>query len=1360
MSIVRCSLMSFVTLLGLTVSISMLRGADPLPAAESSAPHFLAYLSTDKQIYRQGEKVYFRSVILNAVDHRPMADNQAVFATLQVKGPKGEVLFNTAAQSELSVAGLAWAVPAGTAGGQYKAIISFPASGFPPAERKFEIRAYRAPRLKGEIVFLRDGYGRGETVKASLHVERAEGGLPAGAAVTTTALVDGAVAYDGKTRIDAAGNCAVEFALPPQIQKGDGTLSLAITDGGVVEPIVKTIPILIHSVDVQFYPEGGDLIAGLVNRVYLEARLPSQKPADLTGQIVDSHGKVVADVKTEHEGRGRVTFIPTANEAYSLKLSQPLGIDRLFQLPPVKPAGVTIASNQDVYPSGKAIKLMVASTTAGEFKISLSKHQAEVASVAVTLAADQPQEISLTPPGQSDGVLIATVTDKIKNSPVAERLVFRQSESSIHVSIKADRPSYCPADVATLTVTTTDDQGKPISAVVGITVSDESILQMIEKRERAPRLTSMVMLETDVRELGDADLYLDPADPRAPLATDLLLGTQGWRRFATMDAAKFMLAQGDAARRVIADLRPAPPEPETFAAGAANRPHRMVAFAPASAPPGVKNGNQPIDDLDEAVRDKEPQALKALKRDDFDLDDRAPKDELAQDVAKHPQGGRKRDLQRQFRSMPAPIAVRIYAHDLTVSHRPQERSDFTETLFWSAGIRTDASGTATAKFTLNDSVTSFAATADAFTSDGTLGQAEATIVSIQPFYVEPKLPLEVSSGDIIHLPISFVNGTTTDMPVVNIITESAAGIEVAKTSDFSLAAGARQRQVVDVTIGPMPQSKDLVIHAQAGSYHDDITRHLVALPTGFPIEFSKGGLLAANGTFSRDLEIPKTLVPGSIVTTAALYPTPMGNLTEALKRLMQEPNGCFEQTTSTNYPLVMADQYLVSHTGVDPAIISQTAALLDKGYERLVGFECKGKGFEWFGEDPGHECLSAYGLLEFTDMGKVRSVDAAMLKNTRDWLLSRRDGKGGYSHERRSLHTWVTDPNCANSYCTWALFECGEKNLDKEVAWVKEHAATDPNTYVTALAANVMFLAGDKEAAKGFMDKLVKQQSKDGHILGAVTTVVGSEGDSLQVETTSLATLAWLRDDSYTANVESAIHFLADSCKGGRYGSTQSTVLALRAIVAYDKARAHPTAPGKVLLIVDDEPVGTAIDFDEHSQGAIKLPDFSGRLIPGKHTIAVKMIDGSALPFALAVNYNSIVPASSDACKLHMTTKLRDARTTEGAITQADVTVTNTTDQTVPTPIAIVGLPGGLEVRYDQLKELVKADRIAAYEVRGREVVLYWRDMQPRESVQIPLSVIAAIPGIYTGPASRAYLYYADENKQWSDGMKISIDAK
>ena len=92
--------------------------------------------------------------------------------------------------------------------------------------------------------------------------------------------------------------------------------------------------------------------------------------------------------------------------------------------------------------------------------------------------------------------------------------------------------------------------------------------------------------------------------------------------------------------------------------------------------------------------------------------------------------------------------------------------------------------------------------------------------------------------------------------------------------------------------------------------------------------------------------------------------------------------------------------------------------------------------------------------------------------------------------------------------------------------------------------------------------------------------------------------------------------------------------------------------------------------------------------------------------------------------------------------------------------MAVIGIPGGLEVRHDQLKELVDEGRIAAYEVRGREVVLYWRSLKKEQRVELPLSVVAAVPGTYTGPASRAYLYYTDELKHWNTGLQVEISPK
>ena len=114
----------------------------------------------------------------------------------------------------------------------------------------------------------------------------------------------------------------------------------------------------------------------------------------------------------------------------------------------------------------------------------------------------------------------------------------------------------------------------------------------------------------------------------------------------------------------------------------------------------------------------------------------------------------------------------------------------------------------------------------------------------------------------------------------------------------------------------------------------------------------------------------------------------------------------------------------------------------------------------------------------------------------------------------------------------------------------------------------------------------------------------------------------------------------------------------------------------------------------------------------------------------------------------------------EGEVTEAMVSIANKRDHAIPTPVAIVGIPGGLEVRHDQLKEMVKSGSIDAYEVIGREVILYWRYFPADDQRDLSLSLVAAVPGSYTGPASRAYLYYTDEYKNWAPGLKVNITSR
>ena len=67
---------------------------------------------------------------------------------------------------------------------------------------------------------------------------------------------------------------------------------------------------------------------------------------------------------------------------------------------------------------------------------------------------------------------------------------------------------------------------------------------------------------------------------------------------------------------------------------------------------------------------------------------------------------------------------------------------------------------------------------------------------------------------------------------------------------------------------------------------------------------------------------------------------------------------------------------------------------------------------------------------------------------------------------------------------------------------------------------------------------------------------------------------------------------------------------------------------------------------------------------------------------------------------------------------------------------------------------------IGAFEVRGRELVLYWRDLAPDAKIDVALDLQGDVPGEYRGPASRAYLYYNADVKYWTPPLTAMIKVK
>jgi len=89
--------------------------------------------------------------------------------------------------------------------------------------------------------------------------------------------------------------------------------------------------------------------------------------------------------------------------------------------------------------------------------------------------------------------------------------------------------------------------------------------------------------------------------------------------------------------------------------------------------------------------------------------------------------------------------------------------------------------------------------------------------------------------------------------------------------------------------------------------------------------------------------------------------------------------------------------------------------------------------------------------------------------------------------------------------------------------------------------------------------------------------------------------------------------------------------------------------------------------------------------------------------------------------------------------------------------IAVIGIPAGLSLQLWQLKEIQEKQLFDYYEIIDHNLVIYYRELGPKEVKYINLDLKADIPGKYTSAAFSAYLHYSDEYKCWIKGCEVEI---
>ncbi len=371
-----------------------------------TTPAYVTHLATDKPMYQPGEKVWFRSLTLERSSHRPAQEElQFQYTVVTPTGARqlieqagnhlrlkeawnGPLVQGPDGKPIRGIGSGEFHLPEDAPGGEYVLEVREVGNRFPVQQRKFVVNRYQKPRLNKELDFNRKTFGPGDEVQALCKANRADGGPVKDRPVEVTVQIDGQT-YNARGeaseqpirfQTDSDGKVTVRFKLPAKIEKGQASLGVKFDDGGNTETLLRPLPIVVKAMQLEFFPEGGELVAGLSNRVYFQARTPLGKPADIKGELLEDGKPLGVTVQTLsddkepgiNQGMGRFEFTPTAGKAYQVRIDSPKGIEKPITLPVPLEEGVVLQVDEGQITARQALKVRVQTAKPSELVIGVT----------------------------------------------------------------------------------------------------------------------------------------------------------------------------------------------------------------------------------------------------------------------------------------------------------------------------------------------------------------------------------------------------------------------------------------------------------------------------------------------------------------------------------------------------------------------------------------------------------------------------------------------------------------------------------------------------------------------------------------------------------------------------------------------------------------------------------------------------------------------------------------------------------------------------------------------------------------------------------------------------------------------------
>jgi len=330
--------------------------------------------------------------------------------------------------------------------------------------------------------------------------------------------------YKSNTQTKLDGSVDLSFALKSPAKH----INLLINGTAAGDsPQELKIPITLmrtEDMDLQFMPEGGNLVAGLPATVGFKAIGPDGKSVPNEGNIYDSRDQLIASFKSVHSGIGTFEMIPKAGETYTAKVTLSNSAVKIFSLPAVKIEGTALKIRAVKNTDSLAITVTGSNATGGYYLVGQARGGVCYA-VVINLIGNA---FKCKIPNRSFPTGIAHFT--LLNAamrPLNERLVFIDHHDRLQIKINADKEFYGRRDSVALHIHVADKGGKPVTGNFSLAITDDS---QVKTDLQTNNLVSNLLLTSDLKgNVEDPGFYFQPnAHENTNQLLDNLLLTQGW----------------------------------------------------------------------------------------------------------------------------------------------------------------------------------------------------------------------------------------------------------------------------------------------------------------------------------------------------------------------------------------------------------------------------------------------------------------------------------------------------------------------------------------------------------------------------------------------------------------------------------------------------------------------------------------------------------------------------------------------------------------------------------------------------------------------------------------------------------------